>query len=210
MPSRYRTGNNPFGGATIGSAKGISGASGLDSAKALDGATSRLTNEITQRTPKASMGTTVTHTPNGTIITPAPKVRRSSAVVFPWAVSLKKDNGTFKAIVTAGKLYSGLLDFTELTVEIEEDGDSVVAEDIVCIEYTYADDTLKVVVEPGEDFDPITRDGNDVVLTSLFPLAEIESVPESDNLKVKQIVKNDLTTTLICYDGKPVKYFLAI
>jgi len=130
--------------------------------------------------------------------------------VFPWAVSLKKDNGTFKAIVTAGKLYSGLLGVSELEVVIDANGDSVVAEDIVCIEYTYADDTLKVVVEPGEDFDPITRDENDVVLTSLFPLAEIESVPESDNLKVKQIVKNDLTTTLICYDGAPVKYFLAI
>jgi len=29
-------------------------------------------------------------------------------------------------------------------------------------------------------------------------------------LIVNQIVKTNLTTTLICYDGKPVKYFLAI
>ena len=110
MPSRYRTGNNPFGGATIGSAKGISGASGLDSAKALDGATSKLTNEVTRRTPRADMGTTVTHTPNGTIITPAPKSRRpSTAVTYPWAVSIKKEDSSTLAFVGEGKLYDGQL-----------------------------------------------------------------------------------------------------
>ena len=159
---------------------------------------------------RPSRGTQSRQTGGGTVFHAPRGARAVDDFVFPWAVSLKKDNGTFKAIVTAGKLYSGLLGVSELEVVIDANGDSVVAEDIVCIEYTYADDTLKIVVEPGEDFDPITRDENDVVLTSLFPLAEIESVPESDNLKVKQIVKNDLTTTLICYDGAPVKYFLAI
>jgi len=215
MPSRYRTGNNPFGGATIGSAKGISGASGLDSAKALDGATSKLTNEITRRTPKADMSTNVTHVPNGVIISPINRRGRVAAIVSPWAVSIKKEDSSTLAFVGEGKLYDGQLSITESEVVMDPAGIAVTEDDVVCIEYTYADDTMKIVVVPGEDFNPIIEEGDpseEEMTKSLFPLAQIVNKEGSNPpvLIVNQIVKTNLTTTLICYDGNAVKYFLAI
>mgnify|MGYP003637471176 CR=1 FL=1 len=208
MPSRYRTGNNPFGGATIGSGKGASGD--------VNSITPKLTNEITRRTPKADMSTNVTHVPNGVIISPINRSRKTVAtIVSPWAVSLKTEDSSTLAFVGDGKLYDGQLSITESVVVIDPEGVAVDEDDVVCIEYTYADDTMKIAVVPGEDFNPIIEEGEEgeeVMTKSLFPLAQIVAKEDSNPvaLIVNQIVKTNLTTTLICYDGKPVKYFLAI
>jgi len=208
MPSRYRTGNNPFGGATIGSGKGASGD--------VNSITPKLTNEITRRTPKADMGTNVTHVPNGVIISPINRSRKTVvAVVTPWAVSIKTDDSGTLAFVGDGKLYDGQLSITESVVVIDPEGVAVVEDDVVCIEYTYADDTMKIAVVPGLDFNPIIEEGEEgeeEMTKSLFPLAQVVVKEDSSPavLIVNQIVKTNLTTTLICYDGKPVKYFLAI
>jgi len=204
MPSRYRTGNNPFGGATIGSGKGASGD--------VNSITPKLTNEITRRTPKADMSTNVTHVPNGVIISPINRSRKTvAAIVSPWAVSIKTEDGSTLAFVGEGKLYDGQLSITESVVVIDPEGIAVTDDDVVCIEYTYADDTMKIAVVPGEDFNPIIEEEEEMT-KSLFPLAQIVTKEDSEPpvLIVNQIVKTNLTTTLICYDGKPVKYFLAI
>ena len=177
---------------------------------------------------RPSRGTQSRQTGGGTVFHAPRGARVVDDFVFPWDVSLKKDNGAVKAIVTAGKLYSGLLGVSELEVVIDANGYSISKDKAVCIEYTYADDTLKIVTadappappeppegeepEEGEDFEPIIRGEDGEVLSSLFPLAVITEKEDSDPavLVVNQIVKNDLTTTLICYDGEPVKYFLAI
>ncbi len=208
MPSRYRTGNNPFGGATIGSGKGASGD--------VNSITPKLTNEITRRTPKADMSTNVTHVPNGVIISPINRSRKTVAtIVSPWAVSIKTEDGSTLAFVGEGKLYDGQLSITESEVVIDPKGVAINENDVVCIEYTYADDTMKIAVVPGEDFNPIIEEGEEgeeEMVKSLFPLAQIVTKEDSEPavLIVNQIVKTNLTTTLICYDGKPVKYFLAI
>jgi len=207
MPSRYRTGNNPFGGATIGSGKGASGD--------VNSITPKLTNEITRRTPKADMSTNVTHVPNGVIISPINRRGRVAAIVSPWAVSIKKEDSSTLAFVGEGKLYDGQLSITESVVVIDPAGVAVTEDDVVCIEYTYADNTMKIAVVPGENFNPIIEEGEEgeeEMTKSLFPLAQIVTKEGSNPpvLIVNQIVKNNLTTTLICYDGKPVKYFLAI
>lgn len=206
MPSRYRTGNNPFGGATIGSGKGASGD--------VNSITPKLTNEITRRTPKADMSTNVTHVPNGVIISPINR-RRVAAIVSPWAVSIKKEDSSTLAFVGEGKLYDGQLSITESEVVIDPKGVAINENDVVCIEYTYADNTMKIAVVPGEDFNPIIEEGEEgeeEMVKSLFPLAQIVTKEDSEPpvLIVNQIVKTNLTTTLICYDGKAVKYFLAI
>jgi len=207
MPSRYRTGNNPFGGATIGSGKGASGD--------VNSITPKLTNEITRRTPKADMSTNVTHVPNGVIISPINRRGRVAAIVSPWAVSIKKEDSSTLAFVGEGKLYDGQLSITESVVVIDPAGVAVTEDDVVCIEYTYADNTMKIAVVPGENFNPIIEEGEEgeeEMTKSLFPLAQIVTKEGSNPpvLIVNQIVKTNLTTTLICYDGKPVKYFLAI
>ena len=200
MSSKFRTGNNPFGGASIGSAKGITGASGLDSAKGLDSATAKLTNEIAARQTLPATSMQVTHTPNGAITSSI--VRRGKTIKaiadHPWKVT-----GGDTISVKVGTVASALLGIPSGVVS--DPGDLELDDgDTLYLQYTYDGDTYALIT--GSDIEPVEDDGVDPATPTItnYPLATNEGG------QINQHCRNNLAVTTICYDGMAVKYFLAI
>ena len=200
MSSKFRTGNNPFGGATIGSAKGITGAQGLDAAKGLDSATSKLTNEIAARQTIPATNMQVTHTPNVAVTSTI--VRRGKTIKavadHPWKVT-----GGDTISVKVGTVASALLGIPSGVVS--DPGDlSLDDGDTLYLQYTYDGEAYALIT--GSDIEPVEDDGLDPATPTItnYPLATNEGG------QINQHCRNNLAVTTICYDGKPVKYFLAI
>jgi len=137
----------------------------------------------------------------------------------PWAVTVTNEISGPLAFVRKGRMFDGLLSSTELVVVIDAAGESVADGDLVCIEYTYLDHTMKIAIKTEAGFDPILLEdvvggapGEKEVTKSYFPLARVVAVPDSDPaaLVAEQFAVTNLAHTLICYDGRPIKYFLAI
>lgn len=200
MSSKFRTGNNPFGGATIGSAKGIQSASGLDAAKGLDSATSRLTNEIAARQTIPSVNMQVINTPNGAVTNTITRRGKTVKAVadHPWKVTA---GDTIS--VKVGTVASALLGIPSGVVS--DPGDlSLDDGDTLYLQYIYGGDAYALIT--GSNIEPVEDDGEDPATPTItnYPLATNEGG------QIIQHCRNNLAITTICYDGMAVKYFLAI
>jgi hypothetical protein len=128
--------------------------------------------------------------------------------IHPWLGTLTGEAGDQSATTTEGRIYDGLLSVTEVTPTITEQ--DVVANDVMCLEYTYADETIKNVVVQADDYEPFTDDGEDppVVLTVTQPIYKI--VDDSGTLKVEQISRNHFALTDACVNGTILKFLTAL
>ena len=160
---------------------------------------------------RPSRGTQSRDTAGGTVFH-APSVRRAEeATAHPWKVTLKTDGENKLAVIEEGLIFDGLLSVTKITPTLTED--IVIDGDLVCLEYTYATDSIKSVIVPSADFVPYTEDEADppVLLTVRQPIASISEDTETTNLEVEQIqLGNSLAATSACVNGKILKYLTAI
>ena len=123
----------------------------------------------------------------------------------PWKVSLAEDGGTYTATILEGLIYDGLLSITRIIPTLTVD--NVQAGDLVCLEYTYSDQSIKSVIVSEANYEPFTESGGDI-LTVVQPIARV--ILESSVLTVEQIARNNFGLTSICKDGQILKYLTAI
>ena len=221
MPSKNYNGNNPLGRARIKS-------NGLDAS----GAFARVETQIGRLQPSISLQTGSLQLPNGRVQVPRRARRGGGGGTSQWKVSLAKDeNGDCTATISEGKIYEGLLDLNQMVFETEGVGEAekskgqgsvVVANDVVCILYTYKDgDTpakLEFSVFPsGVDFaDWEYKDENEAdppeIVATRYPLAKILDTGETDAdnnpiLQTEQMASNNLALVSICKNGYGILSF---
>ena len=181
--------------------------------------------------PALSLQSGSLQTPNGRI--PSQKfVPPASGGANPWKVSLTKDNeGAYTATINEGEIYEGLLDLTKMVFETEGEGEAekskgqgsaVVANDVVCILYTYADGATPAKLEfsvfpSGVDFaDWEYKDENEEdppeIIATRYPLAKILDTGETDAennpiLQTEQMASNNLALVSICKNGDVILSF---
>ena len=181
--------------------------------------------------PALSLQSGSLQTPNGRIPT-SQKFVPASGAANPWKVSLTKDkDGAYTATVSEGKIYAGLLSLTKMVFDTEGagaaektkgQGSAVVANDVVCILYTYADGAtpakLELSVFPsGVDFAGWEyKDENEEeppkIIATRYPLAKILDTGETDAdnnpiLQTEQMASNNLALIQICFSGNSVTTF---
>ena len=149
--------------------------------------------------------------------------RRSRISPNPWKVSLTSETGDYTATVTEGYIYDGLLNPIRITFGETEDFvvEGVLANDVICIKYTYLDDVLTIEASAGgvdfETFDPTEDDGEDppVVTATLYPLAKIIDTGEVDGdgnliFTVEQMAMSHLAKVQMCLNGIAITSFTPI
>jgi hypothetical protein len=208
--SKKTNGNNPLGGARLDPSSGVEAAVGLEAAIGL-------------RTPMPSMDCGSKQLPNQTII--IPKKRRSGrgGTPIPWTVSLAstvdEEVTTYTSSIVQGTVVDGILSHTTVTVVNNlVDGSEVPLEvvetDLIVLTYTYATDTptdeifsVDIATVDGS-YKPYDEDEEDPpnVIAVKYPLAQIIS-DGGDGLVVEQFARNNLALTMVCLDGKALKYF---
>ena len=181
--------------------------------------------------PALSLQSGSLQTPNGRIPT-SQKFVPASGGANPWKVSLTKDNeGAYTATINEGEIYEGLLDLTKMVFETEGEGEAekskgqgsaVVANDVVCILYTYADGATPAKLEfsvfpSGVDFaDWEYKDENEEdppeIIATRYPLAKILDTGETDAennpiLQTEQMASNNLALVSICKNGDVILSF---
>jgi len=125
--------------------------------------------------------------------------------VHPWKVSIITDEEEKKAKITKGRIIDGLRRYVEieptLTEEIIQNGD------LVCLEFTYSDESIKSIIVPSATYEPFTDDGATfpTLLTSVQAIAKI--VEEDDVLKVEQYCRNNFALTQACINGENLVQF---
>ncbi len=199
MPSKFRTGDNQFGGAEVGSAKGITGANGLDSA------VTRLERKIAQGQPRASQNQQVTHLPGGVITREIIRGKnKATASPHPWQGSLS--GGTSSMVI--GLIFDGphsLVEIVPTIIDIEmSDGD------VMCLELTITDGdvaSIQNIVVPSDSYEAFTEAGG-LVLTTILPLYKVVDI--DDALRIDQMARNNYAVGDICFDGTPIKSLLPL
>ena len=169
-------------------------------------------------------------TVGGTVFTAQRVTATTTATItHPWEVSVARlQDETVEASVVVGVIMDGLLSVTETDgiPDPEEPPVPLLVEagDVVFIKIEYGDPDLpaspdiftieKSTVGDFEKFDDNGDPDFPIVIASRFPLALIEEDTESEAADplplVKQLARNNLGLTLICVDGTPVKYLLAL
>ena len=122
----------------------------------------------------------------------------------PWKVSLKLDEDDpdiTNATIKEGLIYDGLLNITRIVPTLTVD--PVQGNDLVCLEYTYSDQSIKSVIVQESAFEPYTESQGEV-LTVTQPIAKIESV--DSKLTVVQIARNNFAQIEACKNGYILKY----
>ena len=127
----------------------------------------------------------------------------ASTSVHPWKVTLTGESASQTASILKGKIFDGLMSITEIEPTLT--ADAVLAGDVVCLEYTYSDATVKSIIVQEDSYEPFTDDGEDppVILTTTQPIAKIVDV--DGTLTVEQISRNNFALTSACIDGQPLK-----
>lgn len=212
MPSKLQTGDSPLGADSITGAN-LSPASGFV----------RIEQEIKKRTPQTGTNVGRWNLPNGISILPK-RARAASGTSNPWRVSLTKSEGVYTARISEGRIYNGLLSVTEMAFDTEVvdgntqsvgQGSTVVANDVVCIKYTYPSGPTPAKIEFAKlnagagfaNWEAIEETGNPAVITATrYPLAKIIDAGNS-TLKVEQIATANLALVSMCYDSKSVTSF---
>ena len=154
-----------------------------------------------------SGGWSVTHrNPRGVFMPSGPASRGSST--HPWKVSLSADEddpSTNRAYIREGLIYDSLLSITRIIPTLT--ADPVQNDSLVCLEYTYSDQTIKSVVVPVVGFEAYTRSEGEMI-TVTQPLAKIVNV--SGKLTVEQIARNNYEQIEACNNGYIIKYLKAL
>jgi len=218
MPSKSQTGSSPLGNIKLGSSSGFV----------------RTEQEMARRTPTYPSDQVWINLPNGRMYRPNRARGGGGGRGGEWKVSLSLAEETYTATVAEGKIYSGLLNPERITFETEEGEDNyenftveVVANDVVCIKYTYATtvpaaDAFVTIeaVAGGTDFtnfEPTEDDGADPPETTAtrYPLAKIIDTGEVDAdanpiLAVEQMATNNLAKVTVCINGEGVETFTPI
>ena len=150
-----------------------------------------------------SGGWSVTHrNPRGVFMPSGPASGGSST--HPWKVSLSVDEDnpdTSRAYIREGLIYDSLLSIARILPTLT--ADPVQDKSLVCLEYTYSDQTIKSVVVQAADFEAYTRSEGEMI-TVTQPIAKIESV--GGKLEVIQIARNNFAQIEACKDGYILKY----
>ena len=218
MPSKSQTGSSPLGNIKLGSSSGFV----------------RTELEMARRTPTYPSDQVWINLPNGRMYQPNRARGGGGGRGGEWKVSLSLAEETYTATVAEGKIYSGLLNPERITFETEEGEDNyedfaveVVANDVVCIKYTYATTEPAVdafvtieAVAGGTDFatfDPTEDDGEDppVTTASFYPLAKVIDTGEvdADNnaiFELEQMARNHLALVTLCVNGSSITSFAPI
>ena len=226
MPSKSKRGASPLGSVKL------QGSNRLDTSSAF----ARTELEMSRRTPLQSMTTGAIQLPGGRMHVPKRRQRGrgGGGGPFPWKASLSSVEGVYTVSVTEGYLFAGLLNPERITFETEEGEDNyedfaveVVANDVVCIKYTYATTEPAVdafvtieAVAGGTDFatfDPTEDDGEDppVTTASFYPLAKVIDTGEvdADNnaiFELEQMARNHLALVTLCVNGSSITSFAPI
>ena len=151
-----------------------------------------------------SGGWSVTHRNPRGVFMPSGPASRGSSSTHPWKVSLSADEddpSTNRAYIREGLIYDSLLSITRIIPTLT--ADPVQNDSLVCLEYTYSDQTIKSVVVPVVDFEAYTRSEGEMI-TVTQPIAKIESV--GGKLEVIQIARNNFAQIEACKDGYILKY----
>ena len=152
-----------------------------------------------------SGGWSVTHrNPRGVFMPSGP----SGSSTHPWKVSLNLDDddpSITKATIKEGLIYDSLLSITKIIPTLTVD--PVQDDSLVCLEYTYSDQSIKSVIVQAGVFEAYTESQGDV-LTVTQPLAKIVNV--SGKLTVEQIARNNYEQIEACKDGYIIKYLKAL
>lgn len=217
MPSKYTIGNSPIKRRIRNKNNAVSGFAQVE-------------REIGRVQSVPSLVGRSRQLPNGTLHLP-PKAQAGGGST-PWKVSITKDkDGVYTATINEGEIYEGLLDLTKMVFETDVEGDEektkgqgsvVVANDVVCILYTYRDGAtpakLELSVFPsGEDFAEWEyKDENEEdppeIIASRYPLAKILDTGEIDAeenpiLQTEQMASNNLALVSICKNGEGILSF---
>jgi len=125
----------------------------------------------------------------------------------PWTVTLNT-NVTTEATIFEGIIYDGLHSVTKVTPTLNVD--TVLADSLVCLEYTYDGGTVQSIIVAEGDYEPFTDDGEDppVILTSVQHIAKIVEV--DGELTVEQVSRNNFALTYACVNGRTLKRFTAL
>ena len=152
-----------------------------------------------------SGGWSVTHrNPRGVFMPSGP----AGSSTHPWKVSLNLDDddpSITKATIKEGLIYDSLLSITKIIPTLTVD--PVQDDSLVCLEYTYSDQSIKSVIVQAGAFEAYTESQGDV-LTVTQPLAKIVNV--SGKLTVEQIARNNYEQIEACKDGFILKYLKAL
>lgn len=164
----------------------------------------------------------IQHTHSGTIITPK-AIARAKTTPSHWKVSLTSNNGGYNVTVAEGYIYEGLLNPVRIAFQETEDFvlEDVLANDVICIKYTYLDSVLTIEAYAGgtdfATFDPTEDDGEDppVVTATRYPLAKIIDTGEVDGdgnpiFSVEQMAMNHLAKVQMCLNGVAITSFTPI
>jgi hypothetical protein len=155
-----------------------------------------------------SGGWSVTHRNPRGVFMPSGPASRGSSSTHPWKVSLSADEddpSTNRAYIREGLIYDSLLSITRIIPTLT--ADPVQNDSLVCLEYTYSDQTIKSVVVPVVGFEAYTRSEGEMI-TVTQPLAKIVNV--SGKLTVEQIARNNYEQIEACKDGYIIKYLKAL
>jgi hypothetical protein len=139
---------------------------------------------------------------------PSGPASRGSSSTHPWKVSLSLDEddpSITKATIKEGLIYDSLLSITKIIPTLTVD--PVQDDSLVCLEYTYSDQSIKSVIVQAGAFEAYTESMGDV-LTVTQPLARIALV--SGKLTVEQIARNNYEQIEACKDGFILKYLKAL
>ena len=126
----------------------------------------------------------------------------------PWKVSLNldpDDPNITKATIKEGLIYDSLLSITKIIPTLTVD--PVQDDSLVCLQYTYSDQSIKSVIVQAGTFEAYTETQGDV-LTVTQPLAKIVNV--SGKLTVEQVARNNYEQIEACKDGFILKYLKAL
>ena len=173
----------------------------------------RLLAAVQANTPRDGLGTRVIRGASGgfsiDITQPKSNARPAAASSHPWKVSIITVDGVKIPSIKEGKIYDGLNSIEEITPTLTPFTEAAMEDDVICIEYTYEDSTLKNVIVTADDFTPFTDDEEDppVLLTSRWPLAKIINTAESAEavLGVQQMASSDVAQVSVCVDGTIIK-----
>lgn len=131
-----------------------------------------------------------------------------TTTTHPWAISLSQVGSVTTSNILEGKIYDGLHSITRIMPTLTEE--TVVADDLICLEYTYDGGTIQNIIVAEGDYEPFTDDGENppVILTSVQHIAKIVEV--DGELTVDQVSRNHFALTYACINGTTLKRFTAL
>jgi hypothetical protein len=128
-------------------------------------------------------------------------IQNSGVIVdHPWLVTFAAGTSSVQATMKEGRILGGLNNIEEIDITLTTR--TMVADDFMCIEYNYADETFKNVVVSEGNFESFTDDGGEpaVILTSTQPIAKV--ISKDGALIVEQYAMNHFAKVQACIDGE--------